>query len=137
MTDFTDAQERAATVSWFKNPASQVSAHFLGDAEGGLTPMVSLEYAAWHDTARNRYSVGIELTQPTMETPYTEGHYQAAALAFRMTNQWLRARGMPAIPARRVLSAAESGCIGHEDTTAYKSDPGRLWEWERFISVTA
>ena len=116
---------------WFSG-ASGLSAHFVGDASGGLTEVVPLQYAAAHAGEHNPYSVGIELTQTKRDVPYQEGHYVAAALAFSLTNKYL---GERIIPKRRVMSASVSGIIGHEDTEQGKSDPGPLWDWEYFLSL--
>jgi len=70
------------TISWFKNPTSQVSAHYLVGKDGRVVQMVKDEDAAWHagrisnpseDAKRilkkntwgsyinpNKYSLGIE-----------------------------------------------------------------------------
>ena len=130
-----DATERAGTLGWFRSNPQSVSAHYVADAEGGLTPVVSLERSAHHDSARNPISVGIELTQATPTTPFQSGHYEATALAFRLTNAWLRGRGAPPIPARRVFSAQEPGLIGHEDSQRGKSDPGKLFDWQKLMAL--
>lgn len=52
------------TESWFKNPASDVSAHFGISKAGELTQFVSLKDTAWHAGGKtfnnNQRSVGIE-----------------------------------------------------------------------------
>lgn len=111
----------------------------MADAEGGLTPVVGVMYSAYHAGMHNPYSVGVELTQPFADTPYTDGHYAAAALAFRFTNDWLRYLNQPPIPAVLAVSSAGRGCIGHEDTQqgieAGKTDPGPQWDWPRFLAM--
>ncbi|NEP60691.1 MAG: peptidoglycan DD-metalloendopeptidase family protein [Symploca sp. SIO2G7] len=57
----TDGSFRG-TVSWFKNPASQVSAHYVISRQGEIIQMVKDEDTAWHAGRRsdNRRSIGIE-----------------------------------------------------------------------------
>lgn len=136
--DFTDDQEREATLRWFQNNLHFVSAHFVADAAGGLTEVVPLNRVAQHAGQHNPYSVGVELTQPTIDREYTEGHYQAAALAFRRANEWLVVQG--AAPIRPVLAGGtQIGCAGHDQTEqgkrAGKTDPGPLWDWGRFLAM--
>lgn len=137
--DLTDDQERIGTLNWFQNNPYQVSAHYVGDATGGLTPVVPLVYAAGHAGFHNSYSVGVELTQPLPDTPYTQGHYEAAALAFDLTNHWLALMGASPIPPRHVFSGLERGVIGHDETeqgrASGKSDPGEPWQWDYFLSL--
>lgn len=48
------------TDSWFRNPASQVSAHFGTGRDGTLYQWVSTGDRAWHAMAANSYSIGVE-----------------------------------------------------------------------------
>jgi N-acetylmuramoyl-L-alanine amidase len=48
------------TDRWFRNPASQVSAHFGTSRAGDLIQWVDTKDTAWHACAANSYSIGIE-----------------------------------------------------------------------------
>lgn len=48
------------TDSWFRNPASEVSAHFGTGRDGTLYQWVSTDDQAWHAVAANAYSIGVE-----------------------------------------------------------------------------
>lgn len=52
----------AGTLSWFKNPESNVSAHFvIRKSDGHLVQMVRIHHTAWHcGSACNPTSIGIE-----------------------------------------------------------------------------
>ena len=51
----------AGSVSWFAQPQSQVSSHFVMREDGGeVTQCVPLTMKAWHAVAANSYSIGIE-----------------------------------------------------------------------------
>jgi N-acetylmuramoyl-L-alanine amidase len=66
---YTGGSSAAGTISWFRDPASEVSAHLVIGRDGGITQMVPFNRAAFHaGTSRwgsvsqlNRHSVGIEL----------------------------------------------------------------------------
>ena len=50
-------------ITRFKDPASQVSAHYLVDRDGSITQMVSDSDTAWHSRKKevNQESIGIEV----------------------------------------------------------------------------
>lgn len=50
----------AGTESWFKDPTSQASAHFLNPKTGGLRQLVDTDDAAWTEMAGNRLWVSVE-----------------------------------------------------------------------------
>lgn len=51
-----------SAISWFQNPASQVSAHIVLREDGlEATQMVKYDSKAWHVAAFNTYSIGLEM----------------------------------------------------------------------------
>jgi N-acetyl-anhydromuramyl-L-alanine amidase AmpD len=52
-----------SAINRFKDPASQVSAHYLVDRDGSITQMVSDSDTAWHSGNKevNQKSIGIEV----------------------------------------------------------------------------
>lgn len=62
----------AGAISWFQNPRSKVSAHFVVERDGAITQMVDCDVAAWHAGRSsykgqpncNAFSVGIEIVNP-------------------------------------------------------------------------
>lgn len=50
----------SGSESWFKNPQSQASAHFLNPKSGNLRQMVDTDDAAWTEMAGNRHWISIE-----------------------------------------------------------------------------
>lgn len=57
---YTTAPKLAGTIEWFKNSASQVSAHFIVDKDGEIVQMVNEDKRAWHARNFNSQSIGIE-----------------------------------------------------------------------------
>lgn len=132
-----DETEWRATLQWFRDNPFQVSAHYVVDARGRIARVVPVHRAAFHAGEHNLYSVGVEATQPTPRTPYTEEHYVGLARVFHEVNRSLDELGWPSIPARRVWSSDEPGIIGHEDTPqgrqSGKTDPGNLFDYDRLL----
>src|SRR5271166_959556 len=50
----------AGTDSWFKNPSSQVSAHFGIGKDGTVYQWVDTAFVAWHVASDNGFAIGIE-----------------------------------------------------------------------------
>ena len=51
----------AGGISWFQNPAANVSAHYVvRRSDGQITQMVREHHQAWHAAYHNHYTIGIE-----------------------------------------------------------------------------
>lgn len=67
----------AGAISWFQNPRSKVSAHFVVDRDGTVTQMVECDVKAWHAGRSsyrgtpnvNDFSIGIEIVNPGLLYP--------------------------------------------------------------------
>jgi N-acetyl-anhydromuramoyl-L-alanine amidase len=106
----------------------RVSAHLLIDREGQVTQFVPFDRRAWHAGVSsyrgcqgcNDFSIGIEL-EGTDELPYTEAQYQALSKVTRSL--------LAAYP-RLSLGAI----VGHDEIApGRKSDPGRAFDWQRYL----
>lgn len=70
--DTADRLQPNDTVSWFCNPKSRVSAHFVVGRDGSVTQMVPCDRAAWHAgksswkgrSSCNNFAIGIEIDNP-------------------------------------------------------------------------
>lgn len=94
----------SGTISWFRNPASQASAHYLVSSTGEVRQMVRDEDMAWHagifDAGRpparllpnpNYGSIGIELEDKAQDAAYRYPQPQidaAIALATHLCDKW-------------------------------------------------
>ena len=120
------------TISWFKNPKAQASAHYVIGLDGKIVAMVPEEKKAWHagrssfknqdDGANgvNKFSIGIELVGDGNQTAYTTAQYDSLI--------WL----CKEIKAR--YSIADDCFTGHEFIApGRKNDPGSLFDWKRFM----
>lgn len=57
---YTTAGTVSGTIEWFKNPVSEVSAHYIIDKNGDIYQMVKDTDKAWHAAHANLTSIGIE-----------------------------------------------------------------------------
>lgn len=125
-TDMISAQE---TLSWFLDPLSQVSAHYLIDEEGQIYHMVEEDKRAWHAGESfwqgcrdiNSCSLGIELANPGHSHGY-KAFPETQITALIKLCKSLKDRWN--IPSARIL--------GHSDVAPRrKQDPGHLFPWDR------
>lgn len=130
--NWSDDKETSATVNWFLNSSSQVSSHWIVNGAGEKIRMVPDADAAWHAGQHNPYAVGIELTQPLTDTPYTDGHYRSLVEVCKT---------YPGVPVRFLahFTNGGEGYTGHENSAqglaSGKSDPGRQFDWNRFLEM--
>ena len=119
MADYSSARARLC------DPAAEVSAHWIIDADGTTEALVPEDRRAWHAGAGswqgredvNSHSIGIELANPG-DRPFPHPQMNALeALLAGIMARW-------AIPPHRV--------IAHSDMApARKTDPGPRFDWGR------
>jgi len=127
----TASDNCSGTLSWFKNPSSQVSAHYVIDKDGTIYQMVGDEKRAWHAGAGsipgspgdvNSRSIGIEIVNKgDGKTPFTDAQYAALSQLTAYLKQEYN------IPQKNIL--------GHRDvSSAGKVDPADNFDWNRLWS---
>ncbi len=106
----------------------EVSAHFLIRRNGEIVQFVPLHQRAWHAgqsycegrTRANDFSIGIEL-EGTDDLPFEGAQYESLA---RLTD--VIRRYYPAITREHIY--------GHGDIApGRKTDPGPMFDWERYL----
>ena len=110
-------------ISWFQNPKSKVSAHFVLGKSGQVTQMVKEKDIAWHVGSANGYTVGLE----------HEG--------FVTDPQWVTAKMLDAsakltcyLVKKYGLSATKTHIKGHvELPNQTHTDPGKYWPWDSYL----
>lgn len=114
-------------ISWFQNPAANVSAHYVVANEGDITQMVWEGDIAWHagNWSYNEQSVGIEHEGYASDPDsYPETMYVASAQLTRyLTDKY-------AIPRTRDYVIAHAQVPGSTHT-----DPGPYWEWDHYMEL--
>ncbi|MFF5767741.1 N-acetylmuramoyl-L-alanine amidase [Streptomyces tanashiensis] len=125
-------------VSWFQDPVSGVSAHYVMKADGSeATQMVATKDIAFHagNYWVNLHGVGIELEGYAAQGPtwFTPAQYKATA-------------ALVAYLARRFdVPLDRKHIIGHDNVLPPRParapdahwDPGPYWDWEKFMALLA
>jgi N-acetyl-anhydromuramyl-L-alanine amidase AmpD len=121
----------AGARSWFKNCASQVSAHYVVSEAGGVWQMVAEAYKAWHVGCLNSRAIGIENEGYASSSSHPNSLYNACGALCKN------------ICGRRGIAKAHHTCppgiLGHKDANTCScggthTDPGSGWNWNYFIS---
>lgn len=117
-----------SAISWFKNPASQVSAHYcIRSSDGDITQMVSEGNTAWHAGvySYNQKAIGIEHEGYASDPGrwYTDVMYRRSAQL------------SAAITKRYGIAIDRSHIIGHAEVPPPNThtDPGTGWDWNKYI----
>lgn len=125
------------SLSWFKNPTSKVSAHYLVSKQGEIVCAVKPELAAWHCKNFNSMSIGIEfedlnpktkknsMNDPKWFTPaqLDKGAELVATLMLRYK-----------IPLDHVIGHNDKMLAAPPYNNDHK-DPGPYWPWEEFRAL--
>lgn len=133
----------SGAISWFKNPSSNVSAHYnMRAADGQITQMVCEFDKGWHVGNSNPYTVGIEhegyVADPSW---YTDITYEASAA---LTKDIALRNGIPIIRTYDIngdgtVNPISDGCFKIKGHQHYPSqthyDPGPNWDWNRYYDL--
>jgi soluble lytic murein transglycosylase-like protein len=118
----------SGTISWFQNPASNVSAHYvIRSSDGQVTQMVREKDIAFHagNWTYNTQSVGIEhegfVNNPSW---YTDAMYRASAA---LTRNICLKYGIPMTRSRIIAHSEVPG--------ATHTDPGPNWNWTFYMQL--
>jgi len=116
----------AGALSWFQDPRSSLSAHYLIRAsDGEITQTVAEADTAFHARGFNRGAIGIEHEfDPDRGIGYTDAEYRSSAtLVCAITRRY----GIPADRAH-ILGHSELAGTDH-------SDPGPSWNWSYYMTL--
>lgn len=117
-------------ISWFKNPASQVSAHYcIRSSDGDITQMVREQDIAWHAGSWNYNKAGIGIEH--------EGWASQASRWYTETMYRRSAQLTAAITKRYGIAVDRTHIIGHAEVPPPNThtDPGTGWDWNKYISL--
>ncbi|MCW5935219.1 MAG: N-acetylmuramoyl-L-alanine amidase [Fimbriimonadia bacterium] len=113
-------------ISWFQNPQSRVSAHYvIRSSDGEVTQMVREKDIGWHagNWTINTQSIGIE-HEAIMQDPswYTTAMYRSSA---DLTRYATRKYGIP---------RDRSRIRGHGEVSNTPC-PGQYWNWDYYMDI--
>ncbi|RMI30258.1 N-acetylmuramoyl-L-alanine amidase [Streptomyces triticirhizae] len=116
----------AGSISWFQNPASQVSAHYtIRSSDGEVTQSVRDRDTAWHARGGNAYSIGIEhegwVDEPSW---FTDAMYRSSAALTRH------------LAAKHGIPLNRQHIVGHVEVPGNDhTDPGPHWDWDYYMEL--
>ena len=116
----------AGALSWFQDPRSGLSSHYVIRAsDGEITQMVAEADTAFHVRGFNRGAIGIEHEfDPAHGIAYTAAQYQSSATL------------VCAITRRYGIPADRAHIIGHSEVPGTDhTDPGPTWDWSYYMSL--
>ncbi len=132
----------SGSISWFQNPGSNASAHYMvRSSDGQVTQMVREANKAWHAKSANPYSVGIEhegyVSNPAW---YTEAMYGASSnitthICGTYNVSCANAYSGPAHSTVTTLSQTYT-VKGHQHFPSQThTDPGINWDWSKYAGM--
>lgn len=135
------------SISWFSNPKSKVSAHYLVSKTGESVQMVQDKDKAWHVNKANAWTIGIELEdgfftklgngkQVLSRDCRTDLNWTTDPMlkeAARITAEIMNKYAIP-------MSELKTRVIGHDSVLMRKygnnhKDPGKYFPWDTFYSL--
>lgn len=130
---YTGMADAASALARLRDPAAEVSAHYLVDEDGTVYRLVAEDNRAWH-AGKSRWrgiddvnsaSIGIEIVNPGHELgyrPFTEGQIDAL---------------VPLVAEIKERHGITRGnVVGHSDIAPMrKQDPGELFPWHRLARL--
>jgi N-acetyl-anhydromuramyl-L-alanine amidase AmpD len=121
-------------VSWFQNPASKVSAHYIVGQDGEVVQMVRDNDIAYHANSANGDSIGIEHCARAPKAfnsgdpglfPTAIQYAASAALVRWLCEQY----GLP-MERDYILGHAEA-----DPKTTHKGCPNAVWDWDYYMEM--
>jgi N-acetyl-anhydromuramyl-L-alanine amidase AmpD len=123
----TDGGSRiGGPISWFKNPAAKVSAHYIVGQDGEVVQMVRHNDVAWHASSANGNAIGIEHVANTKGLVPTVEQYAASAALV----QWLCGEFG--------ISTDRDHVLGHSEAdlkTTHTGCPNAVWDWPYYMAL--
>lgn len=118
----------SSCINWFKDPAANVSAHFVvRSVDGEITQMVAEKDVAWHDACNNTNTIGIEHEgfAAAPDRWFTEAMYvESAKLVAYLADKY-------------GIEKTRANILGHgeADDCSTHTDPGPGWKWEHYMDL--
>jgi hypothetical protein len=123
------------SVRWLRNQHAHASSHFVVSRSGRIVQLVHLSDIAWHagNWRVNAESVGIEHEGWTGDPAgFTPAQYDASA---RLAAYIARRSLLPIDRAHIIGHAQVPGPRGGWGGSSHHTDPGRYWNWTRYLEL--
>jgi N-acetyl-anhydromuramyl-L-alanine amidase AmpD len=125
-----------SSISWFQDPQSYVSAHYLiRSSDGQVTQMVKDKDVAWHagNWYTNMHSIGIEHEGFAADggSWYTEAMYQSSA---KLVKYLAKKYNIP-LDREHIIGHEQFAGITPSKNAAMHTDPGPYWDWQHYMEL--
>jgi hypothetical protein len=125
----------SATINWFKDRRANSSAHYVVSRRGQVAQCVHNEDIAWHAGwwKTNKKSIGIEHAGHIgNRRSFTRRMYRSSA---RLSAHLCRRFNIP-VDHRHIIGHNQvPGCRGAGGGVSCHRDPGRHWDWNRYMRL--
>lgn len=125
----------SSAVNWFQDSRAQVSAHYTVSKKGRIAQSVRHEDIAYHagHWGTNTHSIGIE-HEGYVGNPkwFTDRMYQASA---RLAAYAVRRHRIPIDRSHIIGHNQVPGCPGPGGGGSCHTDPGRHWNWNKYMRL--
>lgn len=131
----------AGAISWFNNPASSVSAHYVLSSSGQVVQMVREADRAWHAGNHNSHSIGIEhagyandpgtWTSAILNVSSAITRQSCARYSGVACTNAVRGNPSPTADVAESIAIKGHGMISGAD----RYDPGQYFGWERYYNL--
>lgn len=120
---------QSGSISWFQNPASNVSAHYLVSMTGDVVQMVDEANTAWQagDFLVNQTSIGIEHEGQPAKGPWSPSRLQLQASAALVAD----------ICKRHGITPSPQTIVPHSSINPLHHCPGPTWPWSAYLGLVA
>lgn len=133
----------SGTDSWFKSPASKVSAHYGIGLNGGVHRYVAEKDTAWH--AGRVYAPGWKLIKPAGAGSYINPNFYTIGIEHEGSNNSDWTEAMYATSAELIkdicnrwnIKIDREHIIGHHEIYALKTCPGQKVDLNKLIALAA
>jgi N-acetyl-anhydromuramyl-L-alanine amidase AmpD len=125
----------SSTIGWFGSCAAEASAHYVVGRKGGVAQCVRDANVAWHAGwwQTNTHSIGIEHAgYANYPGWFTRRMYHASA---RLSASCCKKYKIPVDRKHIIGHYHVPGCPGSGGGVSCHTDPGRYWNWKRYMTL--
>jgi hypothetical protein len=125
----------SGTINWFQDRRANASAHYVVSRNGRVAQCVHNEDIAWHagHWRTNTKSIGIEHAGYIgNRRSFTRRMYRSSA---RLSAQLSRRFNIPADRRHIIGHNQVPGCPGPGGGVSCHRDPGRYWNWHKYVRL--
>ncbi|HVR91498.1 MAG TPA: N-acetylmuramoyl-L-alanine amidase [Novosphingobium sp.] len=140
----TSSPQRPSLGSWFMNPASEASSHYMVDQNGEIIQFVREQDTAWHARLANSRSIGIEhvaVERGGARYQRRDGSWQTFPYDPPTEAELRASAALVAHLCRKYgLTPDRTTIVGHSEIdagTTHSNCPDGAWDWDSYMALVA